>query len=157
MKQVKVAVRIRRPGVTDLPPRTRLYSLAPRALGSIWCESLTGYINRLGWTHHVSPRMLVAEMIDPQLPSPTPFVAVFCMQPAMALNGNGGQASVWSEVVGQLTGRTDLHHLTLATLLGDFPRSGFSAGPPPGVQLVSRNGRTLARRSISHCSGWFNW
>jgi hypothetical protein len=30
-------------------PRSRLYNLAPYEIGTPWCESLTGYINRLGW------------------------------------------------------------------------------------------------------------
>ncbi len=29
-------------------PRSRLYDLAPYQIGTPWCESLTGYINRLG-------------------------------------------------------------------------------------------------------------
>jgi hypothetical protein len=104
-----------------LPPRSQLYYLVPQALETLWCESLTGYINRLGWTHHVSPRSLVAEVINQELPSPTPFVAVFCLQAAMGLNGNGEQAGIWAGVVGQLTAQADLHRLTLASLLGDFP------------------------------------
>ncbi len=121
MQQANSAVRIRRPDVRDLPPRSRLYHLAPQALETMWCESLTGYINRLGWAHHVSPRSLVAEVINQALPSPTPFVAVFCLQAAMGLNGNGEQAGVWAEVVGQLTAQAGLYRLTLASLLGDFP------------------------------------
>lgn len=121
MLPANAVVAIRRPRSIVFPPRTLLYHLAPQASESIWCESLTGYINRLGWTHHVSPRALVAEVINPQLPKPTPFVAAFCLQSAMGLNGNGEQSSVWGEVIGQLTGRPELHRLTLATLLGDFP------------------------------------
>ncbi len=121
MQPAKSAVRIRRPDVRELPPRSRLYHLVPQALETMWCESLTGYINRLGWTHHVSPRSLVAEVINQELPKPSPFVAVFCLQAAMGLNGNGEQAGIWAEVVGQLTAQADLHCLTLASLLGDFP------------------------------------
>ncbi len=48
----------------------------------------------------------------------------------MGLNGNGGMASIWGEVVGQLTGRTDLHLLTLARLVGDlFPRRQLRQTP----------------------------
>lgn len=72
MQPTSVVVRVRRLECNvlqeeDIPLRSRLYSLAPREIGTIWCESLTGYINRLGWTHHVSPRALVAEMIVPLL------------------------------------------------------------------------------------------
>lgn len=120
MQQTTSAVRIRRSDVRNLPPRSRLYPLVPQALETMWCESLTGYINRLGWTHHVSPRSLVAEVINQEVSSPTPFVAAFCLQAAMGLNGNGEQASVWAEVVEQLTGRADLHRLTLSALVGNF-------------------------------------
>ncbi len=52
---------------SDIPARSRLYSLAPYEIETIWRESLTGYINRLGRTHHISPRAFVAEMILPPL------------------------------------------------------------------------------------------
>lgn len=52
---------------SHMPERSRLYSLAPYAIETIWRESLTGYINRLGRTHHISPRAFVAEMILPLL------------------------------------------------------------------------------------------
>lgn len=115
------AIRIRQPGVIDLPPRTRLYHLVPISMETIWCESLTGYINRLGWAHRISPRILVSEIINPQLPEPLKAVATFCPQLAMRLNGNGEQANVWGEVVGQLTGHADLRCLTLSPFVGDFP------------------------------------
>ncbi len=120
--QLKIcSIHIRQPGVVDLPSRTRLYHLVPIAMETIWCESLTGYINRLGWAHHISPRILVSEVINPQLPEPLPSVATFCPQLAMRLNGNGEQASVWAKVVGQLTGHVDLRCLTLSPFVGNFP------------------------------------
>lgn len=123
-------VAVRRQASLVLPPRTFLYHLAPHASESIWCESLTGYINRLAWTHHVSPRALVAQVINPLLPSPVPFVAAFGLQPAMGLNGNGAQVSTWANVVGQLTGRTDLERLTFVPFLGDFLSHRFLRKTP---------------------------
>src|SRR6266446_3451573 len=76
------------------PPRSRLYSLAPRKIGTIWCESLTGYINRLGWAHHVSPRALVTELITPLLGESLQLtfteVGRFSLLNAMRLNEGGG-------------------------------------------------------------------
>ena len=115
------AVAIRRPEVLAFPPRTRLYHLAPQEPESLWCESLTSYINRLGWAHHVSPRTLVAEVITPLLSSPVPFVAAFGAQAAMGLNGNGEQSKSWQAVLERLTGQPHLHRLTFETFLGDFP------------------------------------
>ena len=53
----------------DVPPRSRLYGLMPCEVGTVWSESLTSYLNRLGWRHAVSPRALAAEMIVPHLDS----------------------------------------------------------------------------------------
>jgi hypothetical protein len=121
MRPSNAAVAIRRPGSIAVPPRTFLYHLAPQAPESLWCESLTSYINRLGWAHHVSPRALVAEVINPLLPSPVPFVATFGPQPAMGLNGNGEQSKNWQAVLEHVTGQPHLHRLTFETFLGDFP------------------------------------
>jgi hypothetical protein len=47
----------------DVPLRSRLYGLAPCEVRTIWRESLTSYLNRLGWKHGISPRALVAQEI----------------------------------------------------------------------------------------------
>jgi hypothetical protein len=121
MLAARTAVAVRRPEKMAFPPRTLLYHLAPQAPEAIWCESLTSYINRLGRAHHVSPRTLVAEVINPLLPSPNPFVAAFGAQAAMGLNGNGEQSKGWQTVLERLTGQVHLHRLTFETVLGDFP------------------------------------
>ena len=51
----------------QIPPRSRLYCLSPLGVGTLWTESLTSYINRLAWTYRVSPRVLVAQEVVPQL------------------------------------------------------------------------------------------
>jgi hypothetical protein len=51
----------------NIPPRSYLYSLSPCNIETIWRESLTGYINRLARTHHISPRDLIAQEILPRL------------------------------------------------------------------------------------------
>ncbi len=113
---------------SDVPARSRLYSLVPYEIETIWRESLTGYINRLGWTHHVSPRALAAEMITPllkkDLRSPLPTASMFGAHEAMSLNGAGSLASAGSALLNDLTGRTDLHLLTLPWWVGDLPRRG---------------------------------
>jgi len=109
----------------DSCPRTRLYSLAPREIGSIWRESFTGYINRLGWTHHVAPRALVVQEVTPQLSdelrvSMSAHFSVFGYQGAMVLNGYSVQAQMWVSILGRLTGRTDLPFLTLPWWIGNL-------------------------------------
>ena len=53
--------------VLDVPPRSKLYGLVPYGMETVWSESLTSYMNRLGWRHGVSPRALVAEVVAPHL------------------------------------------------------------------------------------------
>src|SRR5437773_4121044 len=99
-----------------VPPRSRLYHLVPYEMGTIWCESLTGYINRLGWTHHVPPRALVAQEIVPRLDERLRLVApvgVFGTKWAMSLNGAGSMTQTWIDVLSCLTTRADFPLLTL--------------------------------------------
>jgi DNA-binding phage protein/AraC-like DNA-binding protein len=104
-------------------PRSRLYDLAPYEIGTPWCESLTGYINRLGWTHHVPPRALVTQEIVPRLDERQRLVApvgVFGTKWAMSLNGAGVATKPWIYVLSHLTGRADLPLLTLPSWVGDL-------------------------------------
>ena len=56
--------------MNEIPSRSRLYGLVPCGLGTMFQESLTSYLNRLGWRHHVSPRDLVAqELFRPSVTS----------------------------------------------------------------------------------------
>jgi DNA-binding phage protein/AraC-like DNA-binding protein len=121
-------VRIRNPWHNMFPqepalPRSRLYDLAPYQIGTAWCESLTGYINRLGWTHHVPPRALVAQEIVPRLDEHQRLVApvgVFGTKWAMSLNGASVATKPWIEVLSHLTGREDSPLLTLPLWVGDL-------------------------------------
>jgi TniQ len=110
---------------SDLPARSRLYSLTPYALETIWRESLTGYLNRLGWTHHVSPRAFVAEMLIPHLKKdlgqPLPTGAMFGAHGSMSLNGAGELSSTGVALLKHLTMRTDLHLLAWPWWVGDLP------------------------------------
>jgi DNA-binding phage protein len=129
MQSTSVVVHVRRlecntlPQDEHVPPRSRLYSLAPREIGTVWCESLTGYINRLGWTHHVSPRALAAQEIVPRLDEHSRLVTpigVFGTKWAMSLNGAGVMTKTWTLVLNHLTTRPDLHLLTLPSWIGDL-------------------------------------
>jgi len=50
-----------------IPPRSRLYCLAPIGIGTPAVESLTGYVARLATTHGVLVRRLVEDEILPLL------------------------------------------------------------------------------------------
>jgi|GEM_PF-5219525 hypothetical protein len=43
----------------EIPPRSRLYGLEPYHVNTLWSESLTSYLNRLGWAHGVDTMPLV--------------------------------------------------------------------------------------------------
>src|SRR3989442_2279028 len=109
-------------------PRSRLYGVEPRSVGTVWSECLTRYINRLVWQHGVSPRTLAAQEIGPLLvdadwwryPSPH-LMGVFCAANAMSLNGSGHLATTWSDLLEQLTARTDLRFLISPWWIGDLP------------------------------------
>ncbi len=103
------------------PPRSKLYHLAPCNVETMWRESLTGYLNRLARTHHISPRALIADMILPQLDIQLPFPRITQLGiQGMGLNGALSLAQAWAAVLEQLTARTDLHLLTLPWWIGDL-------------------------------------
>lgn len=94
-------------------------------MGTMWRESLTGYIHRLGWAHHVAPRALVAQEVVSQLSNEQhanvfAHFSVFGYQGAMVLNGSGVQAQTWASIFEQLTGRADLPFLTLPWWIGNL-------------------------------------
>ena len=114
----------------NVPPRSRLYGLEPCGMETVWSESLTSYMNRLGWRHGVSPRALAAQEIGPFLAgiewwhySSPQLMGVFCAANAMSLNGLGNLATTWATLLGRLTERSDLHLLTAPWWIGDLPNA----------------------------------
>jgi len=121
------SVVVQREGQTSLekktlPPRSRLYGMAPCGEG-IWSESLTSYINRLARLHSVPPQHLVVREIVPQMSQSTSHCPLFISQRStgVSINGNGPLAREWSDILERLTKRTDLHFLTLQWWVGDLP------------------------------------
>ena len=111
---------------TEMPPRSRLYCLAPLGVGITEIESFTSYVTRLAWAYRVSPRVLVAQEIIPKLKRTFHFHATveklgsFCRRGAMTLNGAGETAADWTDTLEQLTMRGDLHHLTVQAWASGF-------------------------------------
>ncbi len=105
--------------VTEMPPRSRLYCLAPLGVGTAEGESFTSYVTRLAWTYRVSPRDLIALEIIPNLKRAFLFhrnferLGTYCRRHAMTINGVGEAATDWVEALEQLTMRKDLRQLTL--------------------------------------------
>jgi hypothetical protein len=118
--------------LADISPRSRLYSLAPYLLGTVWCESLSSYVHRLGWTLRTSPRTLVAQEIVPFLSNAQTFQSAPTLLSALSrgtggainMNGTGNVALEWAKSLEQLTARTDLQLLTLHWWIGDLSVQG---------------------------------
>ncbi len=102
----------------DIPPRSRLYNLTPLGLNSPLVESLTSYICRLAYEHHVEVGTLIQYSIAPVLgkryiaDDKSRSISSF-LRHASPINGNGTMASDWVSVLGALTLRPDLTFLTL--------------------------------------------
>jgi DNA-binding XRE family transcriptional regulator len=93
-----------------LPPRSRLYSLPPMAIGTPRVESLSSYIMRLAGAHTVSVRALIIREIFADLsvrPRRPDFSGLH------SLNGMGACFEQWVAILGTLTSRHDLRALTL--------------------------------------------
>jgi TniQ len=96
-------------GPSKLPPRSRLYSLEPIAVGTGRVESLTSYVMRLAEAHTVSVRVLIRREIFPNLPA-SPKDTAF--EEVHSLNGMGSCFERWVNVLEKLTARNDLRALT---------------------------------------------
>lgn len=106
------------------PERSRLHSLEPVGLGTAGVESLTGYFSRLAEAHGNSPAALFGREIAPLMKSESlrrraqgrnksMLLAYAVRSKSHAMNGTGGTARDWAEVLGDLTKRTDLRLLTM--------------------------------------------
>lgn len=119
---------------SDIPACSRLYRLEPQAMGSLWQESFTSYLNRLGWTHHVSPRAMVRQEIIPHLNNSQEvsrqWIGALSRGYAISINGAGELALEWSHVLEQLTQRSDLHLLTLHGWIGNLTSPGHLRAYP---------------------------
>jgi len=100
-----------------LPPRSRLYNLDPVGLGTGFVESLTSYFSRLAEAHSVSAGALNHRELLPlkaghrNMFSCTVTARTRCF--TSTINSIGSIAARFAAVVGNLTGRTDLHYLTM--------------------------------------------
>src|SRR6266566_1148430 len=105
--------------VMEMPPRSKLYCLAPLGMGTAEVESLTSYVNRLAWAYRVNPRVLVSQEILPHLSDAyyvqtTPGrLGSFSRTRSMSINGAGEVARDWAETLERLTMRPDLRSITL--------------------------------------------
>jgi len=118
-----------------VPARSVLVGLAPIGIGSSDAESLTGYVVRIAAAHHLAPSRLARFVLAPKLGRPDVrglevdawgryFGAIF-NTPRASLNGTGVYAATWAEALSGLTGRRDLHALTLVRWADVLPAKGL--------------------------------
>ena len=105
-----------------IPPRSRLFSLAPIGIGTPETESLTSYIARLAEAHGVLVRPLVVQEILPLLDRPhwaqtrsQRLQPVFWWTETRAFNGTRPLAQQLVDALHTLTGQPTLRFLTLLT------------------------------------------
>lgn len=103
------------------PAHTRLYHLEPIGMGTPWMESLTSYLTRLAAAHHVHPRRLLSSECIPYLRRAAQAktdelrhgaISAF-LATSSVLNGFAPAAQQLVQGLTILTGRDDLHWLTL--------------------------------------------
>ena len=97
---------------------SRLYSLEPLGMGTPLIESITSYITRLAAAHHVYPYVLLRGEIAPLVIQQP--ITNHIMQQTSYLNAatfsNLEEATEnWVEALNFLTGRNDLHGLTVSS------------------------------------------
>src|SRR5438876_1201739 len=116
-------------GMIEMPPRSKLYCLAPLGMGTVEVECLTSYIQRLAWAYRVNPRVLVAEVILPHLGhtyyADLAHLGSFSRTRSMSINGIGEVAQDWARTLECLTMRSDLRLLTLHPWADGLPTWGL--------------------------------
>ena len=111
-----------------LPRPTRLYSLAPIGVGTPMVESLTGYVVRLAEAHCVSAGLLYWKEIRRLAGKGNIFtfrVTNGNGYSTHTINGLGAPAADFVRVLERLTGRHNLHTLTLLTWAQVLPRAAL--------------------------------
>ncbi len=172
--------------IPDIPPRSKLYSLAPLGFNSSLVESLTSYICRLAYEHHLEVGTLIQYSIAPVLGKryiagdKSRSISSF-LRYASPINGNGLMASDWVDALEALTLRADLALLTLLVGTNAFSqrdllqpvrqwcprcydawqRQGVIVYEPllwsiNGVTVCPKHSQLLERR-CPHCSSSHPW
>ena len=113
-----------------LPVHSRLYHLKPVGIGTPYVESLTSYVARLATAHSVHPRNLLAYEVAPYLNALSHPKTEELKRGAMSRlltmsavwNGTTASASNMVQGLARLSGRSDLHFLTLLPFAEVFPQ-----------------------------------
>src|SRR5258706_1814102 len=102
----------------SLSPRSRLYPLEPRGIGTSYVESLTSYIVRLACAYKVPSQALVLQEILPLLKVSNELKPENCLpwlRGSTTVNGMTPLVHDWVQAVEQLTQHHNLRFLTMLT------------------------------------------
>lgn len=134
-----------------LPQRSRLYHLQPIGLNTPLVESLTSYFSRLAEAHSVSAGTLTHSELLPlnagrrDMFACTVTARTRCF--TSTLNSIGSAAARFVSAVGKLTGRTDLHYLTMLpwkpVLPTQFVTRGVAGWCPQCLNIWREAGETV--------------
>ncbi len=144
-----------------LPERTYLYHLQPLGIGSIFVESLTGYIARLAEAHDISPAMLLNRELLPRMRATSnsglrkaavPMDSTFLYN-SHVLNGAGEHPPNCVQVLENLTGTENLRAMTLLRLGEVLSTQHLLRAQQAWCPAVLRNGVARAARFTNRCFG----
>jgi hypothetical protein len=96
----------------EIPQRSRLYHLAPIGIGTPNVESLTSFVTRLAMAHCVKTWTIIKQEIAP-LMNESRAKALLDGVEAQSMNGLGSETPRWVSALESLTGRRNLHLLTM--------------------------------------------
>jgi AcrR family transcriptional regulator len=111
----------------DIPPRSRLYNLEPRGIGTPDVESFSGYIARLAEKHSSTLYYLFSREIAALINKPGAInLRVSFATFAKATNGLGVIAADLVKVLERLTLRTDIRFTTMLPWFGVISSKGLT-------------------------------
>ena len=139
-----------------LPPRSRLYSLAPIGVGTPFVESLSGYVARLADAHAVSVSNLVGRELSALVSNPLvqPLESHWFHPRFYAMNGLGEPARKWVEALQLGTMKRDLR--SRAKITWTFrPEAGYGSSTRHGIPPSPGGLVPTGRRSLGF--QWDTW
>jgi DNA-binding XRE family transcriptional regulator len=107
----------------DVPPRSFLYHLEPRAIATPYTESLSGYIARLAQEHFVTPTQLMSKAVIPYAEGQySAYRSNKLRLVARAVSALGTTADAFVQVLEKATLRTDLRFTTMLMWSNVLPK-----------------------------------
>jgi hypothetical protein len=137
-----------------VPRRCKCFHLQPMGFGTGYVECLTSYFSRLAVAHSVSAGALTHRIMIPRNAGKRNMFscAVSCRVtrlrcPTSGINSIGSMAVRFSSVVGELTGRSDIHYLTMLPWKELLPPQlltrGMDAWCPHCINECRETGRSV--------------